>query len=66
MVYRFTNTDYLDDVSNTYVDPAVFPPKPGWHSKSLLRFFQTVLTKQELQSELKDDKEETVKIKMLL
>ncbi len=27
-VYRFTNTDYLDDVSKTYVDPAVFPPNP--------------------------------------
>lgn len=26
VVYRFTNTDYLDDVSKTYVDPAVFPP----------------------------------------
>jgi hypothetical protein len=26
IVYRFTNTDYLDDVSKTYVDPAVFPP----------------------------------------
>jgi hypothetical protein len=28
VVYRFTNTDYLDDVSKTYVDPAVFPPNP--------------------------------------
>jgi hypothetical protein len=26
VVHRFTNTDYLDDVSKTYVDPAVFPP----------------------------------------
>jgi len=28
VVHRFTNTDYLDDVSKTYVDPAVFPPLP--------------------------------------
>jgi hypothetical protein len=28
VVYRFTNTDYLDDVSTTYVDPALFPPNP--------------------------------------
>jgi len=28
VVHRFTNTDYLDDVSKTYVDPAVFPPNP--------------------------------------
>jgi len=28
VVYRFTNTDYLDDVSTTYVDPSVFPPNP--------------------------------------
>lgn len=28
VTYRFTNTDYLDDVSKTYVDPAVFPPLP--------------------------------------
>lgn len=26
IVHRFTSTDYLDDVSKTYVDPAVFPP----------------------------------------
>ena len=25
IVHRFTTTDYLDDVSKTYVDPAVFP-----------------------------------------
>jgi hypothetical protein len=25
VLHRFTNTDYLDDVSKTYVDPAVFP-----------------------------------------
>ena len=28
IVYRFTNTDYLDDVSKTYVDPAIFRPNP--------------------------------------
>ncbi len=28
VVYRFTNTDYLDDVSTTYVDPSLFPPNP--------------------------------------
>jgi hypothetical protein len=28
IVYRFTNTDYLDDVSSTYVDPAIFPKLP--------------------------------------
>ena len=28
IVHRFTNTDYLDDVSKTYVDPAIFPPNP--------------------------------------
>lgn len=28
VVYRFTNTDYLDDVSKTYIDPALFPPNP--------------------------------------
>lgn len=28
ILHRFTNTDYLDDVSKTYVDPAVFPPNP--------------------------------------
>jgi hypothetical protein len=28
ITYRFTTTDYLDDVSKTYVDPAVFPPLP--------------------------------------
>jgi hypothetical protein len=26
ILHRFTNTDYLDDVSTTYVDPAAFPP----------------------------------------
>jgi hypothetical protein len=28
VVHRFTTTDYLDDVSKTYPDPAVFPPLP--------------------------------------
>jgi hypothetical protein len=28
IVHRVTGTDYLDDVSTTYVDPAVFPPLP--------------------------------------
>jgi len=28
VVYRFTNTDYLDDVSKTYVNPADFPLNP--------------------------------------
>ena len=28
VLYRFTNTDYLDDVSKTYVDPVVFPANP--------------------------------------
>jgi hypothetical protein len=28
VVHRFTNTDYLDDVSKTYADPAVFEPSP--------------------------------------
>lgn len=28
IVYRFTTTDYLDDVSTTYVDPSIFPPLP--------------------------------------
>ncbi|MEO5948112.1 MAG: hypothetical protein ABIP79_14940, partial [Chitinophagaceae bacterium] len=33
----FTNTDYLDDVSKTYVDPSVFPPNPdGSPSNGLL------------------------------
>lgn len=26
VLHRYTNTDYLDDVSKTYVDPSVFPP----------------------------------------
>jgi hypothetical protein len=28
IVHRVTSTDYLDDVSTTYVDPSVFPPLP--------------------------------------
>jgi hypothetical protein len=28
IVHRFTNTDYLDDVSKTYADPAAFPANP--------------------------------------
>ncbi|WP_143308103.1 type IX secretion system protein PorG [Chitinophaga vietnamensis] len=28
-VYRFTQTDYLDDVSTTYAGPAAFPPLPN-------------------------------------
>jgi len=28
VLHRFTRTDYLDDVSKTYVDPAIFPPNP--------------------------------------
>lgn len=28
IVHRFTNTDYLDDVSTSYVDPSIFPKLP--------------------------------------
>ena len=28
VVHRFTNTDYLDDVSTTFVESSVFPPNP--------------------------------------
>jgi hypothetical protein len=28
LVHRVTGTDYLDDVSTTYVEPSVFPPLP--------------------------------------
>ena len=28
VLHRFTNTDYLDDISKTYVDPSVFPLNP--------------------------------------
>jgi hypothetical protein len=34
VLHRFTNTDYLDDVSATYVDPAAFPKPPGGVSVS--------------------------------
>jgi hypothetical protein len=29
IVHRFTNTDYLDDVSSTFVDPSIFPTLPN-------------------------------------
>lgn len=29
IAYRFTNTDYLDDVSTTYAGPDAFPPLPN-------------------------------------
>jgi hypothetical protein len=28
ILHRYTNTDYLDDVSKTYVDPSIFPGNP--------------------------------------
>lgn len=28
ILHRFTNTDYLDDVSTTFVDPSIFPLNP--------------------------------------
>lgn len=28
VLHRFTNTDYLDDVSKTFVDPSIFPLNP--------------------------------------
>lgn len=34
VVYRFTSTDYLDDVSKTYVDPAAFPANPDGTSSA--------------------------------
>jgi hypothetical protein len=37
ILHRLTTTDYLDDVSKTYVDPAAFPPNPdGSPSDALL------------------------------
>lgn len=37
IVHRFTNTDYLDDVSTTYVEPGVFPTNPdGSNSTAFL------------------------------
>lgn len=39
VLYRYTNTDYLDDVSKTYVDPAIFPLNPdGSPSNALLLY----------------------------
>ncbi len=32
VLYRFAQTDYLDDVSTTYAGPAVFPPDAQGHS----------------------------------
>ncbi|MBE7173687.1 MAG: hypothetical protein INR73_24150 [Williamsia sp.] len=39
IVHRFTNTDYLDDVSTTYVDPSIFPKLPDG-SASLAELMQ--------------------------
>ena len=65
IVHRFTNTDYLDDVSTTYVDPSVFPPNPDGtpcrHYCSL-----TDPMKQVLLLEEKEDKEAIVNIKTSL
>jgi hypothetical protein len=36
VLHRFTSTDYLDDVSSTYVDPAAFPRTSGRVSVSQL------------------------------
>jgi len=37
ILYRFTTTSYIDDVSKTYVNPAAFPPNPdGSPSNALL------------------------------
>jgi hypothetical protein len=36
VLHRFTTTDYLDDVSSTYVDPAAFPKPPGGVSAAQL------------------------------
>lgn len=39
ILHRFTNTDYLDDVSKTYPDPSVFPPNPdGSPSQAFLLY----------------------------
>lgn len=35
VLHRFTNTDYLDDVSKTYVDPSIFPNNPSDGSPSV-------------------------------
>lgn len=34
IVHRFTNTDYLDDVSSTFVDPSIFPKLPDGSSST--------------------------------
>lgn len=34
ILHRFTNTDYLDDVSKTYPDPSIFPVNPADGSPS--------------------------------
>ena len=39
IVHRFTNTDYLDDVSSTYVNPSIFPKLPDG-SASLAELLQ--------------------------
>lgn len=36
VLHRFTNTDYLDDVSKTYVDPAAFPLNPDGSTPNAL------------------------------
>jgi Domain of unknown function (DUF6089) len=36
VLHRFTNTDYLDDVSKTYVNPAVFPLNPDGSTPNAL------------------------------
>lgn len=39
VLHRFTNTDYLDDVSTTYVDPSIFPLNPdGSQGHALLLY----------------------------
>ena len=43
MVHRFTGTDYLDDVSKTYVDPAVFPPLPNGSPSPGIIYYMIVL-----------------------
>lgn len=35
VIHRFTNTDYLDDVSKTFVNPAIFPDNPTDGSPSM-------------------------------
>lgn len=36
VLHRFTNTDYLDDVSKTYVNPSVFPLNPDGSTPTAL------------------------------